>query len=101
MIVYNVTTKVDHAIANDWLIWLQEIHIPEIISTGCFSHAPIFQLLETDEAGGLTYTVQYHTESMSLYNTYIHEHSRVMRQKALDKWGSDCTAFHSIMQVVH
>ncbi len=36
MIIYNVTMKVDWTIAEEWLQWMQEIYIREIISTGCF-----------------------------------------------------------------
>ena len=39
MIIYNVTIKVDHSIADEWKIWLMEEHIPGMIATGCFTHA--------------------------------------------------------------
>ena len=39
MIVYNVTTKVAAAIQTDWLQWIKEEHIPDIINTGCFTNA--------------------------------------------------------------
>ena len=43
MIIYNVTVKVDHSIADDWLSWLQQEHIPEIIATECFTDARNFE----------------------------------------------------------
>ncbi len=53
MIIYNVTTKVDHSIAAIWLQWMKEEHIPEIKATGCFANARILQLIEVDAAAGL------------------------------------------------
>ncbi len=100
MIVYNVTTKVTTAIASDWLQWLNEEHIPEIIYTGCFTHATILQLLETDDSEGPTYTVQYFAESKSNYNMYMEKFAATMRQKAFDKWGDKFIAFRSLMEVV-
>jgi hypothetical protein len=101
MIVYNVTIKVDHSIADTWIRWLRDEHIPEIIGTGCFTEATILQLLETDESDGITYAVQYHANSKALYNRYIREHAEEMRKKATEKWGNKFIAFRSVMQVVH
>ena len=36
MIIYNITIKVDWSIAEEWLKWMQEKHLPEILATGCF-----------------------------------------------------------------
>lgn len=101
MIIYNVTVKAEHSIATKWLAWLKEEHIPEIIGTGCFTHATILHLLETDESDGITYAVQYHAESKALYNRYIEKFSEVMRKKATGKWGNQFVVFRSVMEVVH
>ncbi len=101
MIVYNVTTKVDTAVAGEWLQWLKEEHIPEIINSGCFTHANILELLETDNTDGPTYTVQYFAESKALYNLYIEKFAPVMREKSFDKWGNKTIAFRSLMKVVN
>ena len=53
MFIYNVTVKVDHSIAADWLQWLLNEHIPEILATGCFKDAKVLQLLEQDDEEGL------------------------------------------------
>lgn len=100
MLVYNVTIKVEHSIADAWLKWMQEEHIPEVTGTGCFTHAVMLRLIEVDETDGLTYAVQYHAESKDKYNRYIQDHATIMRQKGFDKWGSKFIAFRSVMEVV-
>ena len=101
MIIYNITIKVEESIKEKWLTWLKEEHIPDIINTGCFTHAAILKLLEVDETEGPTYAVQYFCESKSLYNNYIANHAAEMRQKGFDKWGDKFIAFRSVMQVVN
>lgn len=101
MLIYNVTIKVDHSIAKEWLHWLQEEHIPAIIATGCFSHAVILRLRETEAGEGVTYAVQYYTESDALYNEYIEKFSEDMRKKGSDKWGNKFIAFRSVLEVVN
>jgi hypothetical protein len=101
MIVYNVTLKITNTIHTAWLEWLKEVHIPEVIQTGCFTHAVILKLMEIDEAEGPTYAVQYFAESKGLYNNYIENHAGIFRQKSFDKWGNQFIAFRSVMQVVN
>ncbi|HOZ78722.1 MAG TPA: DUF4286 family protein [Ferruginibacter sp.] len=100
MTIYNVTIKLDESIHEAWLEWLQQVHIPEVIATGCFTKATILRLVEVDDSEGPTYAVQYHAESKALYNTYIENHAPEMRQRSFDKWGNRFVAFRSVMQVV-
>ena len=101
MIIYNVTVKVDHAIAAQWLGWLKKEHIPDIIATGCFTHATILHLIEADDKEGITYAVQYHATDKALYDRYIQTFAEEMRKKAGSKWGDQFIAFRSVMRVVH
>jgi len=100
MIIYNVTTQVDLAIADNWLKWMRDEHIPEVTATGCFTHAVILQMIEVDTSEGLTYAVQYHADSKAQYNRYIREYAELLRKKALDKWGNKMIAFRTVLQLV-
>ncbi|MBK7884754.1 MAG: DUF4286 family protein [Chitinophagaceae bacterium] len=100
MIIYNVTTKISNDIHNEWLLWLKEEHIPDIINTGCFTHAVILQLLDTDDTEGPTYAIQYHTKNKELYYNYINGFAAIMRQKSFDKWGDRFISFRTLMHIV-
>lgn len=100
MFIYNVTIKVEAAIADEWLQWLKGEHIPEVMATGCFDAYKIVRLLEIDDTEGPTYAIQYNTLSKALYNRYIVKHADVLRQKSYDRWGQRFMAFRSLMQVV-
>ncbi|MFZ1528010.1 MAG: DUF4286 family protein [Ferruginibacter sp.] len=99
-IIYNVTIKVAEHIKTDWLHWLKEEHIPQVISTGCFTHALIVRLLETDESEGPTYAVQYFATSKTDYDRYVDQYATALRQKSFDKWGDRFLAFRTLMEVV-
>ena len=99
-IIYNVTIKVAASIKNEWLQWLKEEHIPEVTGTGCFTHALIVRLLETDESEGPTYAVQYFATSKADYDRYIELYAPVLRQKSFDKWGDRFLAFRTVMELV-
>jgi Domain of unknown function (DUF4286) len=100
MVIYNVTVKLEEAIHEQWLQWLKEEHIPDVIATGCFTKATILRLLETDDSEGPTYAIQYFAESKENYNQYIENFAPEMRQRSYAKWGNRFVAFRSLMQVV-
>ena len=101
MKIYNVTIKVSKAIQAEWLTWLKEVHIPDVLDTKCFSKATIHHLLDIDDSEGPTYAIQYSAQSMDDYKKYIDEFAGTMRQKSFDRWGDQFIAFRTIMEVVN
>lgn len=101
MIVYNVTTKILPHIHEKWLLWQTHEHIPEMMATGLFDSYKLYRLLEQDESEGITFTIQYFTSSWQRYRQYVDACSASMRKKAADKWGDQCIAFRTVMQLVN
>ena len=100
MFIYNVTIKVDAAIADAWLQWLKEEHIPEVMATGCFDEYKIVRLLEIDDSEGPIYAIQYYVLSKAIYNQYIMKYADTLRQKSKARWGQRFIAFRSLMQII-
>jgi Domain of unknown function (DUF4286) len=101
MIIYNVTTKVNWAIHDEWLQWMRQQHVPQILKTGCFFESRILRLLETDDEDGPTYAVQYHAFGVENYHTYIEHYAAAFRQDARELWGDQIISFRSVMEVLH
>jgi|SRR5690349_12428472 len=101
MIIYNVTCKVDGSIARDWLEWMKNEHIPDVINTGCFTNARILHLVEADDGDGPTYAVQYEASDLEQYEKYVREFSAEMRKRATEKWGDRFVSFRTIMKLVN
>ncbi|MEO6550027.1 MAG: DUF4286 family protein [Ferruginibacter sp.] len=101
MIIYNITVKIHPHIQEQWIVWLKEVHIPEILRTGCFTNARILLLLEMDDSDGLTYALQFHAESKALYNQYIEKFAGIINKKSVEKWGGRYVDFRTVMQVVN
>jgi hypothetical protein len=101
MIVYNISMKVDASVENEWVLWQQQEHIPEIMASGQFADYKFYKLLQEDNDGSVTYIVQYFAASFENYQYYIDHVAPRLRQKALDKWGNKFIAFRFVMQVVN
>lgn len=101
MFIYNVTTKIEPTIHEAWVEWMKEIHIPEIMKSGCFTQFQFVRLLELDDIEGPTYAVQYRSESKAAYNHYLENYANKLRNDVYTKWGNKVISFRSLMQVVH
>ncbi|MEN9686598.1 MAG: hypothetical protein RLZZ28_2384 [Bacteroidota bacterium] len=101
MLIYNVTTKLSWPIHEAWLKWMKEKHIPEILATGCFTDARFVRLLDTDEAEGPTYAVQFFAETAEQYQKYLDAHAPLLRKEAMETWGEQFISFRTLMQVVN
>ena len=101
MICYNVTLKIFPQIEQQWVNWMKDEHIPEVLATGLFVDHKFFRLLEQDESDGITFVVQYFSESLDHYKNYIEEFAPVLREKAFAKWKDRFIAFRTVMEVVH
>lgn len=100
MILYNVTIKVEPAINEEWVKWMKEEHIPELMETGLFVDSRLMQILELDDTDGITYAAQYYCEGMDQYNEYIDKHAPRLRQAGIDRFGEQFVAFRTIMKLV-
>ena len=100
MIIYNITVKVDWSIAEDWVQWMQNIHIPEILHTGCFEKHQFVRLLQVDETDGPTYATQYFAPTLSKYDEYLQHHAARFRREVTNKWGAKYVDFKTLMQVL-
>lgn len=97
-IIYNVTVSVDTDISEEWLRWMKETHIPDVMNTGMFLEARISRVLGQEE-GGKTYAIQYLCESMEKYEEYQKDHAPALQQDHTVKYGTRTAAFRTLLQV--
>ena len=83
MFIYNITTKVENEILHHWIQWQRQIHIPEMIATGCFFDHKFYELLEHDEEDGKTFVMQFFSKTRSDYEKYKLEFATELRKKSL------------------
>lgn len=100
MVLYNVTIKVEKDSAEEWVKWMKEEHMPELMRLGVFVDSKLFRLLDIDEEDGFTYAAQYFCKDMAAYNTYIEEHAPAMRAKGIDRFKEKFVAFRTLMESV-
>ena len=100
MIIYNVTINIDHSAHDEWLDWMKNVHIPDVMNTGMFIESKILRLIGDHDSGGTTYAIQYTCTDMAAYEKYRDEFGAGLQKDALDKFGDKFTAFRTLLELV-
>lgn len=100
MLIYNVTTNINETAHDDWLKWMKETHIPDVLATGKFLNAKMSKVLVEEEMGGLTYSVQYTTVDKETLQRYYHEDADRLRKDALERFPNQFVAFRTELEIV-
>lgn len=101
MIIYSVTCHVERSIILEWVSWMKDVHIPEVLETNLFlGHKFCEVLVEEPDEHGHSFNIQYELESMEMLNLYNEKFAPALKQKTLEKYGEKCLAFRTILKGV-
>ncbi|MFC4095281.1 DUF4286 family protein [Euzebyella saccharophila] len=100
MYIYNVTTNIEKAVHKEWVEWMKETHIPNILATGKFLNAKMTQVMVEEEMGGVTYSVQYTTVDKQTLEKYLEEDSTHLFQQEQKKFPNKFVSFSTELKVV-
>ena len=99
MLIYNVTINIENDVQEEWLKWMREVHVPEVMQTGLFLENKICKLL-VEEEQGLTYSFQYTCNSMEEYLNYQSQHAPRLQADVRKKYEGKFVAFRSLLEVL-
>ena len=100
MYIYNVTINIDDSVHQEWLQWMKQTHIPEVLATGKFFNAKMCKVLVEEDMGGTTYSVQYSTADKQTLDQYYAEDATRLRQEITSLFAGKFVAFRTELQVI-
>lgn len=100
MIVYNVTVNIDESVHDEWLSWMKDVHIPNVLRTGIFTDNRFLKVLVEEEMGGITYAIQYTCESLEKFHEYEKQFAPALRAEVDEKYNGKYVAFRTLLQYV-
>jgi len=100
MILYNVTVNIDLDVHDEWLTWMKEVHIPDVMNTGCFLENKLCRIL-AEEEGGKAYSIQYLCKDADTYQNYLDTYAAKLQQEHTDKYDGKFMAFRTLLNVIH
>lgn len=100
MIQYNVTVKIDRTVHDQWIEWMLNHHIPEVLGTGLFIENTVSKMVEEDDEEGFTYAFQYYLRNQDDYDTYQRLHAPALQHDHRSRFEGFFIAFRTVMEVV-
>jgi len=101
MILYNVTVKVDGNVADEWLQWMREHHVIDVLRTGLFLQARILRLMhQDDDDGGQTFAIQYSLPNEQALHQYQREFAPKLQKEHTERYDGKFVAFRTVLQTI-
>jgi len=97
MILYNVTIIIEDSIHDPWLKWMQEIHIEQVMDTGCFVSNRMLKVLDSPNEG-ITYCIQYVADSLDKYEVYREKYSTDLQAEFPAEFSNKFVSFRTLME---
>lgn len=99
MIIYNVTVNIENDVHDEWVQWMKEVHIPEVMETGFFVENRFAKVL-VEEESGYTYSIQYTCMNREDLETYQKEHAPRLQEAHTAKYKDKFVAFRTLLELV-
>jgi hypothetical protein len=100
MYLYNVTVNLEDSIHDEWMNWMTQKHLAEVMATGCFVAHRMLKVLTEIENNGTTYSVQYYFNTMADYERYQEKFAPALRSEGQKKFGEKMVAFRTLLEIV-
>ncbi len=99
MVIYNVTINIEESVHHHWLQWMKTEYIPAMLATGKFSKALMSRISIEEEMGGMSYSIQYTTDSKETLQKYYEENARQL-QTLLKPFQGKYVSFCTELEVI-
>lgn len=101
MIVYSVTVNIEDDVHQDWLSWMKDVHIPDVMNTGIFSKHEFNRVIQHNpEETGTTYNIQYTCKSMKDLHHYQANFAPKLQAEHHQKYEGKYVAFRTLLERV-
>jgi len=99
MVVYSVTVNVEEEIHHDWLAWMKNKHIPDVMATGIFSEYRMLRVISrNDGEEGTSYNIQYSCPTMADLHQYQAKHAPSLQKEHTDRYENKFVAFRTLLE---
>jgi hypothetical protein len=101
MFIYSVRVTVNKNIEEEWLKWMKEEHIVNILDTHYFTGSEIYKLVlpDTSEEES-TYQINYFFSSMDDYLKYSKSEAQRLRQEHSERFPHKLKISRAVYQII-
>jgi hypothetical protein len=99
MIVYNETIIVEEASYENWISYIRQVHIPEVMATGYFDSYKVLNVIDSPNEG-VTTCVQYNTDSEERFAQFYNQHLQGLHKAHHELYENKYVLYSSLMETI-
>jgi hypothetical protein len=100
MLLYNVTVTIDLDVHDDWVQWMRETHIPDVMATAMFLSYRFNKMVGHEHEDAEIYTIQYLVKDMPHLMRYQEEFAPELQRKHRERYDGKYAVFRTLMEIV-
>ena len=100
MIISNITYSIDKTLEQDFLAWLKDVHIPDVMMTLKPKSYRIMRLLTEIENAGATFSVQYNFDNLSDFEQFENEFQKDLDYEIYKRYNGHYVFFPSLLEEI-
>ena len=99
MIIYSVTISLQAGIESEWIEYMNQVHVPDVLKTGCFSECRFHKVLggEGDE---VAYVLQYRCRSLADYHRYRDNFAPDLQKEHTEKFAGKFRGSRQVLEEI-
>jgi hypothetical protein len=99
MIIYSVTIAIQASIESEWVNWMNKVHVPDVLRTGCFLQSHFYKVLASED-DELTYVLQYRCRSLDEYHRYRDNFAPALQKEHSDRFSGRFRGSRQLMDEI-
>lgn len=100
MIIQNITYSINKDLEQDFLNWMQSVHIQNVMTTGFPKSFKIMRLLTELENGGATFSVQYNFDNLNSFEAFEIGHFDDLNYEVDKRYRGKYVFFPSLLEEI-
>ncbi|MDD4489758.1 MAG: DUF4286 family protein [Paludibacter sp.] len=100
MLIYNITFLVSDPVADQWLKWIHDTHIPDMVASGYFTEPQLAKVLNDQGQDGTSYSVQYHVADRQELDAWRRKFGSTMKRNCASLFGEDVLLFTTVLELI-
>jgi len=98
MLLYNETVGIDKDIEQEWLVYMREKHIQDVLNTGLFVSYKFYKVLHDQEDGTISYSVQYFARNIGDIEQYLEKFAPRLIEEHRKRFQNRHVTFRTLLE---
>jgi hypothetical protein len=100
MIIYNTTYSVSDKVYGAFIKWIQEKHVPHMLSTGYFIDPTISRVLTSEDQDGNSISVQLKANDVNAVGQWKEEYGDLFQMEISSLFSVEVLYFSTFLEII-